>query len=114
MKKFLILYKAPVDAMTQMAGASSEQQAKGMETWMQWAKKTGAHLLEMGSPLMNALQMSPNGKTARTQNQIVGYSILQAENLDGAVALLKEHPHLSGWSTDATIEINESMALPGM
>ena len=60
MKKFLILYKAPVDAMAQTASASPEQQAKGMEAWMQWAKKTGSQLIEMGSPLTNARQLDPD------------------------------------------------------
>ena len=114
MKKFLILYNAPVDAMTQAAGASPKQQAKGMEAWMQWAKKAGAHLVEMGSPLTNARQLSSEGKITSVKNQIVGYSILEAENMDGAIALLNGHPHVSGWSVDATIEIEESMALPGM
>jgi len=52
MKKFIVLYHAPVDAMKQTAGASSEEQAKGMEAWMQWAKKTGDKLVDLGAPLM--------------------------------------------------------------
>jgi len=113
MKKFLILYKAPVDAMAQTFSASPEQQAKGMEAWMQWAKKTGSQLIEMGSPLTNARQLGPDGKTTTVKNQIVGYSILEAASMDGAIALLNGDPHISGWSADALIEVHESMALPG-
>lgn len=114
MKKFLVLYKAPVDAMAQTAGATTEQRAKGMEAWMQWAKKTGAHLIEVGSPLTNARSLNPDGKTTASKNQVVGYSILEADNMDGAIALLKGHPHISGWSPEATIEVHESMSIPGM
>jgi len=114
MKKFLILYKAPVDAMAQTASASPEEQARGMEAWMKWAKKTGANLKEMGSPLTNARQLSSDGRITHAQNQIVGYSILEADNMDAAIGLLNGHPHVSGWSADASIEIHESMALPGM
>lgn len=114
MKKFLILYKASEDAMAQTASATPEQQAKGIEAWMQWAKKTGAQLVEMGSPLTSARQLGPNGKTITVKNPIVGYSILEAANMDGAIALLNGHPHVSGWSAGATIEIHESRALPGM
>jgi len=39
MKKYIVLYTAPVEASQQMAQASPEEQAKGMEAWMQWAKK---------------------------------------------------------------------------
>jgi hypothetical protein len=114
MKKFLILYKAPLDAMAQTANSTPEQQAKGMELWMQWAKKCGDKLIDMGSPLMNAQQISPGDKVAPGKTQIVGYSILNAENMDAAITLMKGHPHTSGWSADAVIEIHESMPLPGM
>jgi hypothetical protein len=114
MKKFLILYKAPVDAMTQTANATPEQQAKGMEAWMLWSKKCGDQLVDMGSPLMNPWQISPGDKITNSKNQIAGYSILEAENMDGAIGMLKGHPHISGWSADATIEVHESMPIPGM
>jgi hypothetical protein len=48
MKKFLILYKAPLDAMAQTTNMTPEQQAKGMEAWMHWAKKCGDRLIDMG------------------------------------------------------------------
>ena len=114
MKKFLILYKAPLDAMAQTANSTPEQQAKGMELWMQWAKKCGDKLIDMGSPLMNAQQISPGDKVVAGQTQIVGYSILNAENMDAVITLMKGHPHTSGWSADAVIEIHESMPLPGI
>ncbi|HEV3223771.1 MAG TPA: hypothetical protein VGZ90_12875 [Puia sp.] len=114
MKKFLILYKAPLDAMAQTANMTPEQQAKGMEAWMQWAKKCGDRLIDMGSPLMNAHQISPGDKITTSKNHIAGYSILEAENIDGAIVLLRGHPHTSGWNAEAIIEIHESMPLPGM
>jgi hypothetical protein len=114
MKKYLILYKAPLDAMAQTANATPEQQAKGMEAWMLWAKKCGDKLIDMGSPLTNAQQVSPGDKVTTSKTQIVGYSILNAENMDSALLLMKGHPHISGWSADAVIEIHESMPLPGM
>lgn len=40
MKKFLILYKAPVDAMAQTATASSEQRAKLPPIITQFLNKT--------------------------------------------------------------------------
>ena len=36
----------------------------------------------------------------------MGYSILQAENMEAAKALLADHPHLA-WSPDCEVEVHE-------
>ena len=113
MKKFIVLYHAPMDAMKQTANSSPEEQTKGMELWMQWAQKCGDKLVDLGAPLMNAHQLSPGGKSKNSVNDIVGYSILQAENMDEAKKLMQAHPHL-GWNADCSIEVHETMPLPGM
>jgi len=113
MKKFIILYYAPMDALQQTASATPEDQDKGMDAWMQWAKKCGNKLVDLGSPLMNGLQLLPGGKSNPSNANIVGYSILQAEDMDHAQALLQGHPHL-GWNAACSIEVHESMPLPGM
>ena len=48
MKKFIVLYHAPIDAMQQTADMKSEDQAKGMEAWMQWAKNAVTNSLILG------------------------------------------------------------------
>lgn len=113
MKKFMVIYHAPIDAMEQMAKTSPEDQAKGMEGWMKWAQACGSKLVDMGSPLMNGQQLSPDGKSSNSKKNVAGYSILQAENMDEAKALLKGHPHLA-WNADCSIELHETMPLPGM
>jgi hypothetical protein len=112
MKKFIVLYHAPADAMKQTASSSPEEQAKGMELWMQWAKKCGDKLVDLGAPLMNGQQLMPGGKSKNSTNDIVGYSILQAENMDEAKNLMQGHPHL-GWNAACSIEVHETMPLPG-
>src|SRR5687768_6529329 len=113
MKKFIVLYHAPMDAMQQTADMNPEDQAKGMEAWMQWAKKCGDKLVDLGSPLMNGQQLSPDGQAKNSDKNVAGYSILQAENMEEAKALLKGHPHLT-WNPACTIEVHEAMPLPGM
>jgi hypothetical protein len=112
MKKYIVLYTAPVGAMEQMAQASPEEQAKGMEGWMQWAQKCGDKLVDLGSPLTAGQRLSPSGNAASDLN-ICGYSLLQAETMDDAKALLQGHPHL-GWNEACTIEVYETMPIPGM
>ena len=113
MKKFVVIYHAPADAMEQTANTSPEDQAKGMEQWMKWAQKCGDKLVDLGTPLTNGQQLSPDGKSKNSNKNVAGYSILQAENMDEAKALLKDHPHL-GWNAACSIEIHEAMPLPGM
>ena len=113
MKKFIVLYHAPMDAVMQTANASPEEQAKGMEGWMQWAKKCGDKLVDLGAPLMNGVELMPGGKNKSSTKNVTGYSILQAENMDEAKALLQGHPHL-GWNAACSIEVHETIPLPGM
>jgi len=113
MKKYIVLYTAPIEASEQMAKVPPEEQAKGMEAWMVWAKKCCNKLVDLGSPLMNGLELMPGGKSKNSTKNVTGYSILQAENMDEAKALLLGHPHL-GWNADCSIEVHEPMTLPGM
>jgi hypothetical protein len=99
--------------MQETAKLSSEDQAKGMEAWMQWAQKCGNKLVDLGSPLMNGQQLSPDGKSKNSDKNVAGYSVLQAADLEEAKSLLSGHPHL-GWNAACSIEVHETMPLPGM
>jgi hypothetical protein len=113
MKKFIVIYHAPLSAVKQMASVPKEAQAKGMEAWMKWAKKCGDKLVDMGAPLVGGQQVGFDGKITDSKKNVSGYSVLQAKNRKAALALLKGHPHL-GWNEKCTIEVHETVALPGM
>ena len=113
MKKFIVIYHAPMDAMKQMANTSKEDQAKGMEAWMSWSQQCGDKLLDMGSPLMNGQELKPGGGSSNSAKGVTGYSILQADSMAEAKKLLQGHPHL-GWNAACSIEVHETMPLPGM
>ncbi len=112
MKKFIVLYYAPTPAREQMQKSTPEEMKKGMEPWMAWKERVGSGMVDMGTPLGNAMKVTKSG-IMPGDTSIVGYSILQAENIDGAVAMLKEHPHLQ-WAEGCEIEVHESMSMPGM
>ena len=114
MKKFIVIYHAPVDALSQMENTPPEEAKKGMELWMQWAAKCGKQLVDLGTPLGHGQKMNVDGSSNNSSRQVCGYSILEAENMEDAKALLKGHPHLSGWNDLCEIEVHESMPLPGM
>src|SRR3989344_6533456 len=106
MKKFMVLYKAKGDALEQMGKSTPEEMNKGMEPWMAWAKKCGDGLVDLGSPLGNGQKLTPSG-SADMAPGVIGYSILQAESMEEAKKMLKEHPHLS-WNASCEIEIHEA------
>ena len=110
MKNFIAIYHAPTSAMEQMQDVSPEEMKKGMEPWMAWAKKCGSGLVDMGSPLGSGQKITKSGSSPSDRN-VVGYSILQAEDMEGAIGLLETHPHLE-WTGGCEIEVHESMPLP--
>ncbi|MEC3951921.1 hypothetical protein VMT65_02635 [Nocardia sp. CDC153] len=103
MTKFLVLYKSGQSAQEQMAQSTPEQQAAGMQAWMDWAARVGSAIVDLGSPLGPA--------SADADGGIGGFSILQADSAEALRDALKGHPH-----TDfgGTIDIYEFLAMPGM
>ncbi len=113
-KRFLVIYHAPIEAMEQMSGASPEQQAEGMQLWMDWANRVGDRLVDLGAPLMNGQSINSQGEREPSTKEVTGYSVILAEDLEHLLQLLESNPHISGWHPDATVEVHESVLLPGM
>ena len=111
MTKFIVVYHAPASALEQMADATPEQMQEGMKPWMEWAAKCGEGLVDLGTPLAGGQKLSKSGSST-SEKSVVGYSILQAENMEGAKALLQGHPHLE-WAAGCEIDVHESMPVPG-
>lgn len=112
MKKFIVLYYAPTEAREKMQNSTPEEMKNGMAPWMEWKEKLGEGLVEMGTPLGNAMKVTNSGVVPGDAN-VIGYSVLQAENIDAAVLMVKEHPHLK-WTAGCEIEVYESLPTPGM
>jgi hypothetical protein len=113
-KRFLIIYHAPIDAMAQTSNSSPKEMAEGMALWKAWAKRVGSNLTDLGSPLVNGKRLHSNGSSMPSTRDVAGYSLLEAEDWEEVMDLLTGHPHISGWHPEATIEIHETMLLPGM
>ena len=111
MKKFFVTYHMTPEAAAEAAG--SEMTEEGMKPWMEWAARCGDQLVDMGTPLFGGQRLSPDGGSVPSATGVAGYSIVQAETMDQAKALFEGHPHLN-WRQDCTIEVHESMDIPGM
>ena len=112
MKQFIVIYHAPEEFMAEAAKSTPEEMQKGMESWMAWATKCGEGLVDMGAPLRGGQKLSPGGNSQDSSRQVVGYSILQAETMNEAKAMLKAHPHLE-WKEACEIEVHEAAPMPG-
>jgi hypothetical protein len=110
-KKFLVLYKAPIEQMQRQMQATPEQQQAGMDLWMQWSKKAASSIVDMGAPLGKSMRVTPKGGSP-VVNDLGGYSILQAESKEALAKSLEGHPHFN--MSEGFIEIVEIMPVPGM
>lgn len=108
MKKYFVIYYAPT--AWDMTGASPEEMQKGMEAWMAWAAACGDGLLDMGSPLNKGQKVTKAGASSSDKGA-VGYSILQANTMDEALKMLRNHPHLD-WADGCEIEVHEAPDAP--
>ena len=74
-----------------MKDMSEEQSKAVMEAWGQWMQKVGTFLVDIGQPMANSLSLVDNGSEG-SPAQLNGYSIVEAENIEGARTLADGHP----------------------
>ncbi len=110
MKRYVVLYKAPLSVAMRFAQATPEEAQHGMQLWIQWAQKLGPALLDPGKPLGNAVRVT-SGATAPIDSRVIGMSLIQADSMAGALDLVRDHHHLH-WAEDCEIEVLEEMPIP--
>jgi hypothetical protein len=111
MPNYVVLYNAPVSAEAQMENNDPDMAAAAMQAWNDWSAKVGSGMVDLGTPLGNARRVATDG-ASQADSEVAGYSILQAADIDSAVALLDGHPHLQ--MPGASIEVHETLEIPGM
>jgi hypothetical protein len=108
MAKFMFVYKGPASDMQDM----TEEQSKAvLDAWNQWIQSTGSSLVDVGQPMANGTSLVDNGSEG-TPALLNGYSIIEADSLDGARRLANGHPFLSEGKGNFSIDIFELMPLP--
>ena len=66
-----------------------------MAAWMKWFQDMGKAVVDAGNPTAPGKVVSPTGVRAVAGEPVTGYSIIQANNLDAAVALAKSSPQIA-------------------
>ena len=112
MKRYVVLYCAPKTVAERFAQATPEEAQQGMQLWSAWAEKIGTGLIDLGKPLGNARKVTKTGVT-KSDSHVIGMSILQANTMDEALKMVKDHHHLY-WADDCEIVVLEEMPIPEM
>jgi hypothetical protein len=101
MAKFLLVYHG--GSMPE----SQEGQAQVMSAWGAWFQSSGGALKDLGNPISQTSTIAPDGSVSHGggANPASGYSLLEADSMDVAVALAKGCPVLQ---SGASIEVAET------
>jgi hypothetical protein len=104
MAKFLLAYHG---------GTMPEDPAEiaaSLEPWIAWYGALGASLLDPGNPVGQAAYVGPDGsvQAGGGANPVSGYTLIEAENLDAAVAIAKSNPLLA---VGGSVEVAETFAM---
>jgi len=83
----------------------------GMAAWRAWHEKCGSAVIDVGTPLEMSATVA-GGSAAPEKTSITGYTILQAESIEEATMLMKDHPHFHMPGT--SVQILECISMPGM
>lgn len=87
-----------------------EEGQEGMQKWMAWAESLGAALVNPGTPVGKTHVLTAEGVSADpSPHPIMGFSVIEAGDLDAAINLLKDCPH---FEFGGTLEISEMMEMP--
>ncbi len=102
MAKFLLVYhggKPP---------ASKEEGAKMMDAWGKWFGSLGSAVIDGGNPVSASSTVNSDGSVVDNggANPTSGYSLLEASDLDDALAKAKGCPLLS---SGGSIEVAQAM-----
>jgi hypothetical protein len=111
MSKYLFVYHAPMSP-ADAAPPTPEQMDAVMGEWNAWAGRVGSGMVDFGAPLAGGTRVSPDGTSPSTR-EVVGYSLLEADDMASALDLARNHPHLN-MPGGCEIEVHEAQAIPGM
>ncbi len=110
MAKYLMVYKGEA---TDPADMPEEQRNEVMARWVAWMEEVGPALSDVGTPLAPSASIVDDGSIA-SPTPLSGYSIIEAEDLEGARALADGHPFLSEGKGNFAIDLYEMLPVPTM
>jgi hypothetical protein len=107
MAKFIYLYRGPA-AVT--SGLTREQGAERAAAFGAWMEKAGSALVDVGSPFGTSASVRDDG-TEGTAGDLIGYTIVETDDLAAAKALTDGLPFLAGSEGKCAVEIFELLPM---
>ena len=104
MAKFIYLYRGPAPDLT------PEQGSERMAAFGAWMEKVGAALVDVGSPFGSGASVRDDGTEGAAGN-LIGYTIVEADDLSTAKALTEGLPFLSNSDGQCAVEIFELLQM---
>lgn len=105
MAKFIYLYRGPAAPM-----GTPDHGAERMAAFGAWMEKAGAALVDVGSPFGSSASVRDDG-TEGTAGDLIGYSIVEADDIDAAKVLTDGLPFLSDRDGKHAVEIFELLPM---
>jgi transcription antitermination factor NusG len=98
MPRFLAVYTMkPEDLARFRALPKTEQKAVdevGLKQWVKWEKANVASFPDTGGMVGKTKRVTKDG-ISDAQNVFCGYIVVQAESIDAAARLFRDHPHFT-------------------
>ena len=114
MNKYLVLYLAPVHVLTAwMETPEAERKAteeKMQLEWQEWAAKHQEAIRDTAGA-GKTIKITKD-RVSDSRNDIMLYSIIEADSYESVSAMLENHPHLE--IPEASIEVMQCTTFPGM
>jgi hypothetical protein len=100
MAKYVLVYHGGAMPETE------EESAKVMAAWDAWYKELGESIVDGGNPFGQTRNISSDGVTGANESPVSGYTIINAADIDAAVATAKGSPILD---SGGTVEVAEAI-----
>ncbi|MDT5014924.1 MAG: hypothetical protein QOD39_1084 [Mycobacterium sp.] len=107
MAKFIYLYRGPA---TPTPDLTPEQGAVRMAAFGAWMEKVGSALVDVGSPFGTSASVRDDG-TEGTPADLIGYTIVEADDLAAAKSFTDDLPFLSNSDGTCAVEIFELLPM---
>jgi hypothetical protein len=106
MPKYILAYHPGPGGMSMPD--SEEEMAQAMQAWGAWFQDIGDNLVDGGNPVSHAVTVASDGSTSDGggANPLSGYSLVNADDMDGAVKLAGGCPALAD---GGSVEVAEAI-----
>lgn len=112
--KFLVLYKTPTSVLDKWMETDpevrKEMESKMSKEWDAWRAQHADQLKETSGA--GKVKLVTNAGISDSRNDIMMFSIVEADSHEAAAKLFENHSHLQ--IPEATIEVMTANPLPGM